>query len=182
MHQVKDMVLLRTFVPSSSMKLAMFIVLFWWGSRGKHPRGRLTSSTEWCSPLPRGKGLRSWWHGSFVTVLIFWATVADGRKTGKVLVSRKPSPISVEELHSVDIEVLKSVKRQYFREELVCLQGKESEVEPKESVRVSSARSVKKSSSIAKLDPELRDGLLCVGGRLRQAPIEQEQRHPVLLP
>ena len=31
-----------------------------------------------------------------------------------------------------------------------------------------------KSSSIVKLDPELRDGLLCVGGRLRHAPIEQE--------
>ena len=65
---------------------------------------------------------------------------------------------------------------------MVCLQGKESDVEPKESVRVSSARSVKKSSSIAKLDSEMRDSLLCVGGRLRQAPIEQEQRHPVLLP
>ena len=64
----------------------------------------------------------------------------------------------------------------------MCLQGKESEAEPKELVRVSSARSVKKSSSIAKLDPELRDGLLCVGGRLKQAPIGKEQRQPVLLP
>ena len=64
----------------------------------------------------------------------------------------------------------------------MCLQGKESEVEPKESVRVSSARSVKKSTSIAKLDPELCDGLLCVRGRLRQAPIELEQRRPVRLP
>ena len=41
---------------------------------------------------------------------------------------------------------------------------------------------VKKSSSILKLDPELRGGLLCVGGRLRQAPIEEKQRHPVILP
>ena len=64
----------------------------------------------------------------------------------------------------------------------MCLQGKESEVELKKSVRASRARSVKKSSSIAKLDPELRDGLLCVGGRLRHAPIEQERRHPVILP
>ena len=42
-------------------------------------------------------------------------------------------------------------------------------------------RSVKKSSSIVKLDPELRDSLLCVAGRLRHAPIEEEQRHSVIL-
>ena len=64
----------------------------------------------------------------------------------------------------------------------MCLQGKESEVELKKLVRASSVRSVKKSSSIAKLDPELRDGLLCVGGRLRHAPIEKERGHPVILP
>ena len=29
------------------------------------------------------------------------------------------------------------------------------------------------------MDPELRDGLLCVGGRLRHAPIEEEQRLPI---
>ena len=102
--------------------------------------------------------------------------------TAKVLVSEIPSPISVEEMHSAEIEVLKYVQRQCFREELVCLQGKESKVELKKSVRARRTGSVKKSSSITKLDPELRDGLLCVGGRLRHAPIEQEQRHPVILP
>ena len=64
----------------------------------------------------------------------------------------------------------------------MCLKGKESEVEPKKSVRVRSACSVKKSSSIVKLDPELHDGLLCVTGRLRHPPIEQEQRHHEILP
>ena len=90
--------------------------------------------------------------------------------------------ISVEEMRSAEIKVLKLVQRQCFREELVCLQGKESQVELKKSVRASCARSVKKSSSVAKLDPELRDGLLCVGGSLTHAPIEQEQRHPIILP
>ena len=85
-------------------------------------------------------------------------------------------------MHSAEIEVLKYVQRQSFSEELVCLLDKESEVELKKSVRASCARSVKNSSSIAKLDPVLRDGLLCVGGRLRRALIEQEQRHPVILP
>ena len=91
--------------------------------------------------------------------------------TAKVLISGNPSLVSVEEMHTTEIEVLKFVQRQCFREELVCLQGKESEVELKKSVRASRARSVKKSSSIANLDPELRDCLLCVGGRLRHAPI-----------
>ncbi|XP_015754706.1 PREDICTED: uncharacterized protein LOC107334287 [Acropora digitifera] len=106
------------------------------------------------------------------------------RKEGgaKALTYGKVSPISVEEMHSAEIEVLKYVQRQSFSEELVCLLDKESEVELKKSVRASCARSVKNSSSIAKLDPVLRDGLLCVGGRLRRAPIEQEQRHPVILP
>ena len=85
-----------------------------------------------------------------------------GRRGAKAFIYGKPSPISVEEIHSAEIEVLKYVQRQSFSEELVCLLDKESEVELKKSVRASCARSVKNSSSIAKLDPVLRDGLLCV--------------------
>lgn len=110
-------------------------------------------------------------------------SVIDERKTKlKVLVSEKPCPISVEEMHSAEIEILKYVQRQSFREELSCLQNKETDVKRTKSVQTDRRRSVKKSSSIVKLDPELRDGLLCVGGRLRHAPIEEEQRHPVILP
>ena len=106
------------------------------------------------------------------------------RKEGgaKTLIYGKPSPISVEEMHSAEIEVLKHVPRQSFSEELVCLLDKESELELKKSVRASCARSVKNSSLTVKLDPVLRDGLFCVRGRLRHAPIEQERRHPVILP
>ena len=106
------------------------------------------------------------------------------RKEGKakVLVSEKPCPISVEEMHSAEIEILKCVQRQSFREELSCLQNKETDDKRTKSVQTDRRRPVKKSSSIVKLDPELRDGLLCVGGRLRHAPIEEEQRHPVILP
>ena len=41
---------------------------------------------------------------------------------------------------------------------------------------------VKKSSPIYKLDPVQVDEILCVGGRLRHAPILEEANHPVLLP
>ena len=58
------------------------------------------------------------------------------RKEGraKVLIFGKPSPISVGEMHSPEIEILKYVQRQSFSEELVCLQDKESEVKRKKSV------------------------------------------------
>ena len=106
------------------------------------------------------------------------------RKEGKakVLFSEEPSPISVEETHSAEIEILKHVQRESFREALSCLQNKGSDAKPKKSVRKGSTSSVKKSSSVAKLDSVLRDGLLCVGGRLRHASIEEEQRYPVILP
>ena len=35
---------------------------------------------------------------------------------------------------------------------------------------------------IYKLDPKLEDGLLCVGGQLRNAPIPTETKHPLILP
>ncbi len=44
------------------------------------------------------------------------------------------------------------------------------------------AKVLKKSSKIYKLDPVLNDGLVCVGGRLDQAPIGQQAKHPVILP
>ena len=98
----------------------------------------------------------------------------------KELVTEKPCPISVEEMRSA--EILKHVQRQSFKEELSCLQNKEADVKRAKSVPMGRRKSVKKSSSIVKLDPELHGGLLCVGGRLRHAPIEEDQRHPVILP
>ena len=41
---------------------------------------------------------------------------------------------------------------------------------------------IKKSSPIYKLDPKLEKGLLCVGRRLRNAPIPTETKHSLILP
>ena len=98
-----------------------------------------------------------------------------------LLISEKPSPISVEEKHSAEIDIVKYDQRQSSKEELSCPQNEDSDAKPKKSVLKGSASSVKKSSLVFKLDPVLLDGLLCVGGRLRHAPIEEEQRHPVVL-
>ena len=40
---------------------------------------------------------------------------------------------------------------------------------------------VKKSSPICKLNQVIFNGLLCVGGRLSLAPIQEESKHPVIL-
>ena len=48
--------------------------------------------------------------------------------------------------------------------------------------RLTQGRPVRKSSSIVKLDPTLRDGLLVVGGRLRHATLPDQRKHPVILP
>ena len=41
---------------------------------------------------------------------------------------------------------------------------------------------MKKTSSICKLDPQLNDQLLHIGGRLRKAPIQEESKHQIIIP
>lgn len=73
------------------------------------------------------------------------------------------TPLSIEEMQYAETEVLKQVQKESFSEEL-------------------SAKSIKKSSPIYKLDAIKEEGLLRVGGRLRDAPIEPHAKHPVILP
>jgi hypothetical protein len=86
-------------------------------------------------------------------------------------------PIVVDEIIQAEKEIMRYVQRNNFQEELSIL-GKSV---TGEDVDVKIA-SVKKSSPIHKLDPKLSDNLLCVGGRLRNAPIPSETKHPFILP
>ena len=76
-------------------------------------------------------------------------------------------PISVSELMRAQKLVLSYVQVKTFPREIETL---------KKSGRVL------KSSPIYKLCPVLRDGLILVGGRLSQASIQEEAKHPVILP
>ncbi|KAK3739650.1 hypothetical protein QZH41_003863 [Actinostola sp. cb2023] len=106
------------------------------------------------------------------------------RKKGETLFTEaegRINPISVEETKLAEMEILKYVQRQYFHEELSTLrEPKNANAEPSNQARIKNA--VKKASSIVKLDPILVDGLIRVGGRLQQAPIDAETMHPVILP
>ncbi|XP_062715774.1 uncharacterized protein LOC134291696 [Aedes albopictus] len=52
---------------------------------------------------------------------------------------------------------------------------------PQELVDLTSGRVVRESSKILALNPQLEDGILCVGGRLRHASITNRRKHPYIL-
>ncbi|XP_028404804.1 uncharacterized protein LOC114527371 [Dendronephthya gigantea] len=88
------------------------------------------------------------------------------------------NPISVEELVRAENEVLKRVQGTSFREELKRLDDKSVN----DTTNELKVKYVKKSSSIYNLDPQLIDGILRVGGRLKNAPIPKESKHPIIVP
>ena len=87
------------------------------------------------------------------------------------------APLSVSEMNEAEKEILKHVQKQSFTDELHTL----SRIS-KETQETSNKNSVKKCSSIYKLDPVLQDGLVRVGGRLQHAQIDNDAKHPVILP
>ena len=87
-------------------------------------------------------------------------------------------PISVEELVRTENKIVKHVQGTSFREELISL-GDQSINDTTNKLKV---KYVKKSSPIYNLDPQLIDGILRVGGRLKTAPIPRESKHPIIVP
>ena len=85
-------------------------------------------------------------------------------------------PLSPAELGIAEISVIKHMQSQAFPTEL--LQLKETDRQAPKGIQ----HKLTKSSSIYKLDPILNEGLIRVGGRLSKAPIENEARHPIILP
>ncbi|KAK3727377.1 hypothetical protein QZH41_006033 [Actinostola sp. cb2023] len=85
-------------------------------------------------------------------------------------------PIEVVELQNAESALLRHVQKRCFSEELLILKP----VNPLCDLRKKIA--VQKGSNIYKLDPILMDGLIRVGGRLHRAPIDDETRHPIVLP
>jgi hypothetical protein len=88
------------------------------------------------------------------------------------------NPINVEELVRAESQVVKHVQGTSFREELIRL-GDQSINDTINELKV---KYVKKSSPIYNLDPQLIDGILRVGGRLKNAPIPRESKHPIIVP
>ena len=75
-----------------------------------------------------------------------------------------PKYITLTELERAEKEILKHVQGRAFPEELNY-----------------PIKTVKKSSRLYKLDPHVKDGLLCVGGRLRNASLPSETKNQIIL-
>ena len=71
-------------------------------------------------------------------------------------------------METAENEILSCVQRQHFKDDINSL--------------VDSTSVVKKSSPIFKLDPVVIEGLLRVGGRLKNAQLNFNARHPIILP
>ena len=77
-------------------------------------------------------------------------------------------PLSVEELHEAEIQIVKFLQRKYFSGELQSL---------------STDKKVKGNSQLVSLDSFLdNNGILRVGGRLNYAPIKFSRKHQILIP
>ena len=92
----------------------------------------------------------------------------------------KITPLSVTEVNQAERERVKFVQEQTFKEELLALSRIDRVC--KETEKTTTKNPTMKSSSIYKLDPVLENGLIRVGGRLHQAPIASDAKHPAILP
>ena len=77
--------------------------------------------------------------------------------------------LTVDELKAAEIEIVKYVQKQLFSDELKTLKSAHGHL--------------KKLSPLSRLEPIMSpSGVLCVGGRLEQASIVDEAKHPMILP
>ena len=92
--------------------------------------------------------------------------------------------LSVDEMRKAEQAVLKSVQEEAFSEEIKILKslGVSNNDTSRESTRRGNS-SMKKTSSLYRLHPFIdEDGVLRVGGRIRNASISYDVKHPVILP
>lgn len=89
-------------------------------------------------------------------------------------------PVNVQELQEAEREIIKSVQRDEFEEEISSLLPVNSSPCTQDHT---SDRVVKKTSVLSQLDPFLDGhGILRIGGRLKHADISSAAKHPVILP
>lgn len=90
----------------------------------------------------------------------------------------------VEDLAQAEMEIIRSVQHEHFKEEIktLCSLNANGEFLSREAVRQRDS-SLKKNSCMYRLDPYLdADGILRVGGRLRRSNMSESVKHPSILP
>ena len=85
-------------------------------------------------------------------------------------------PLSVDELHEAELQIVKVIQDQSFTEEIAALRQS-----PSSDVR-NMQKTMKRSSQLYKLDPIYDERVLRVGGRLRNSSNSEDVKHPLILP
>ena len=83
--------------------------------------------------------------------------------------------LTSDDLDKAEMVIIRHIQDETFPQEMNACQKKHEE-------KTGIDKPLKKSSKLGKLNPEYRDGLLRVGGRLRNAPIAEDAKHQVILP
>ena len=105
----------------------------------------------------------------------------DKEKPVIAAVKSSVEPISVPEMREAERSIVNYVQEKHFREEIESLKRNQDIVTVIPSQR-SKGGSVKRGSSIFGLDLVLVDGILVVGGQLRQASLPEHVKHQIILP
>ena len=101
-------------------------------------------------------------------LLRFKALLLHRVRQDRALEAMTSTTLTVDELQEAEAVIIGAVQRQAFAEEIAALR--------------SERKHVKKSSSLAKLDPLLHNDLLRVGGRMDRTDASFSIKHPVILP
>ena len=89
-------------------------------------------------------------------------------KANKLRTPDMQKQLTVDEMSRSEDSIIKYIQQRSFSDELKCLQTN---------------KGIGKTSSVFKLDPVLSaDGIVRVGGRLKNAPVNEQVKSPVLLP
>ena len=106
----------------------------------------------------------------------------ERRKSGPLSVNEtaRIETITVEELNKAEREILTHVQKESFKAEIPTLKVASNTIERTSAAKPKKSQ-VNRSSRIFKLDPQLTDGLLRVGGRLEKAPVKLDAKHPIIL-
>ena len=78
-----------------------------------------------------------------------------------------PKEITLDELKKASAAIIRMVQGQHYPDEILALE---------------SGRRIKPDGSLLTLSPMLCDGVICVGGRLRHAPLTSENIHAMIVP
>jgi hypothetical protein len=98
------------------------------------------------------------------------------------IATRSPNPeiksLTVDDMLVAEREIVKYVQGRSFQDELARLNGVNAQ---NNKATRSIDGPVRKTSPIYKLDPQVRNQLLCFGGRLANSPISDESKHPLII-